>query len=105
MNNRLPSGAKVSLLKNDVKVSLAYMLEFLTPSPARTLGDGISIGLTAGNGKEGTGEAERRIDGEEPNDERRLWDTGGGSMGRFDANGVPGVEGTGEIAIGLLVAG
>jgi len=31
-----------------------------------------SIGRTAGRGIDGAGEAERRIDGEEPNDERRL---------------------------------
>ena len=30
------------------------------------------FGMTAGKGIEGAGEAERRIDGEEPKDDRRL---------------------------------
>lgn len=68
------------------------------------LGDETSMGFTAGNGRDGAGDAERRIEGDEPNEERRLWDTGGGSIGRLEAIGVPGVEGAGDaIAIELLV--
>lgn len=82
------------------------MLAFLTPSPLRRLGDGTSSGFTAGNGKEGAGDADRRMDGEEPKEDLRLWDTGGGSMGRFEAIGVPGVDGAGDVmAAALLVAG
>ena len=74
------------------------MFVFLTPRPpiAPRLGDEISIGLTAGRGSEGAGEAERRIDGEEPNEERRLCDTAGGSIGNEAVMGVPGFDGTGE---------
>ena len=60
------------------------------------LGDEMSRGLTAGSGNDGAGDADRRIDGEDPNEERRLWDRGGGSMGKFIALGVPGVEGAGD---------
>lgn len=81
------------------------MLAFLTPSPLRTLGDGTSSGFTAGSGKDGAGEAERRIDGEEPKEDRRLWDTGGGSMGRFEAMGVPGVDGAGEVIVTEVLGG
>jgi hypothetical protein len=35
------------------------------------------MGLTAGKGKDGAGDADRRMDGDEPKEERRLWDTGG----------------------------
>jgi hypothetical protein len=40
------------------------------------------LGMTAGNGIEGAGEADRRIDGDDmaPKDERRLCDVGGGCM-------------------------
>lgn len=72
------------------------MLAFLTPRPPRRLGDETSNGLTAGKGKDGAGDAERRIEGDEPNEERRLCETGGGSIGRLEAIGVPGVEGAGE---------
>jgi hypothetical protein len=78
------------------------MLVFFTPSPLRPprpptrLGEDVSIGFTAGNGRDGAGDAERRIEGDEPNEDRRLCDTGGGSMGRLEAIGVPGVEGAGE---------
>jgi hypothetical protein len=48
------------------------MLAFFTASPPRTLGDETSRGFTAGNGNDGAGDAERRIDGDEPNEERRL---------------------------------
>ena len=71
------------------------MLAFLTPRPPR-LGEETSNGLTAGNGRDGAGDADRRMEGDEPNEERRLCETGGGSMGRLEAIGVPGVEGAGE---------
>jgi hypothetical protein len=52
-----------------------------------------SIGITAGSGKEGAGETERR----EENDDRREWlMTLGGFMGKAIDVGVPGAEGTGE---------
>ena len=105
VNKRLPSGAKVNRRKKEVNVSLAYMLEFRAPSPPSTLGDGSSIGLTAGKGSDGAGDAERRMDGEEPKEDRRLCDTGGGSMGRFDAIGVPGVDEAGEAMIAELGGG
>lgn len=67
------------------------------------LGEEIS-GRTAGRGKEGAGEADLRKEGEEPNEERRLWvRAGGGSIGKGVASGVPGLEGAGE-AIGAPLA-
>lgn len=55
------------------------------------------FGMTAGRGIDGAGEAERRIDGEEPNDVRRLCDVGGACIvGRASDCGVPGIDGTGE---------
>lgn len=71
----------MSRLKNDVKVSFAYIGAFRTPSVPilPMLGE---FGMTAGSGIEGAGEAERRIDGDEPNEDRRLCDVGGGFMGR-----------------------
>ena len=72
VNSKLPSGANVSLRKNEVKVSFAYILAFFTPSPPSRPGEGTSSGLTAGNGKDGAGDADRRIEGDEPKDERRL---------------------------------
>ena len=81
------------------------MLEFLIPR-VPILGEGTSSGLTAGSGNDGAGDADRRMDGEEPNDDRRLCDTGGGSIGRFKPRGVPGVDGAGEVmAVELLVGG
>lgn len=59
------------------------------------LGDD-SMGLTAGKGKDGAGDTDRRIDGEEPKDDRRLWLTAGGFIGKARAVGVPGVEGAGD---------
>jgi len=55
-------------------------------------------GRTAGKGRDGAGEAERRIAGDvwEPKDERLLEAVGGGSMGRGVVKGVPGLEGAGE---------
>lgn len=53
--------------------------------------------MTAGNGIEGAGEAERRMDGDEPNEERRLCEVGGGCIvGKASDCGVPGIDGTGE---------
>ena len=52
--------------------------------------------MTAGNGRDGAGEAERRTDGEVPKDDRRLRDVGGGFMGSARLCGVPGIDGTGE---------
>lgn len=55
------------------------------------------FGMTAGSGIDGgAGDAERRIEGDEPNDERRLCDVGGGFMGRASDCGVPGADGMGE---------
>lgn len=57
------------------------------------------FGITAGNGIDGAGEAERRIEGDDiaPKEERRLWDVGGGCIaGKARDCGVPGIEGTGE---------
>ena len=45
-------------------------------------GRGEFEGMTAGNGKEGAGDAERRIEGEEPNDDRRRGEVGGGFIGK-----------------------
>ena len=57
------------------------------------------LGITAGNGIDGAGEAERRIEGDDiaPKEERRLCDVGGGCIaGKARDCGVPGIEGTGE---------
>jgi hypothetical protein len=57
--------------------------------------------MTAGRGIDGAGETDRRIDGEEPNDERREWDVGGGGFiasGSASELGVPGADGIGEPA-------
>lgn len=55
------------------------------------------FGMTAGKGMEGAGEAERRIEGEEPKEDRRLCDVGGGCIdGRASDCGVPGIDGTGD---------
>ena len=73
------------------------MLEFLTPMPAPRYGFGeFSIGRTAGRGIEGAGDADRRMDGDEPKEERRLWVIVGGFIGRAKEVGVPGIEGAGE---------
>jgi len=56
------------------------------------------FGITAGSGIDGAGDADRRMDGDEPNDDRRLWDVGGGFIGRASDWGVPGAEGTGDAA-------
>jgi hypothetical protein len=76
------------------------MFVFFTPRPiaALRLGDEIS-GRTAGRGNEGAGDAERLNDGEDPNDDLRLPDTAGGSMGNGVVKGVPGLEGAGEAMV------
>jgi hypothetical protein len=55
-----------------------------------------SIGNTAGKGIDGAGDADRRIEGDEPNEERRLWVMAGGFIGSARDVGVPGIEGAGE---------
>lgn len=55
------------------------------------------FGMTAGKGIDGAGEADRRMEGDEPNEERRLCDVGGGCIvGKAKDCGVPGIEGTGD---------
>jgi len=96
VNKRLPSGVKVSRRKNDVRVSFAYIFVFLIPDPYIGFGD--AGGITAGRGKDGAGEADRRMDGEEaPIDDRLLWEVWeGGFIGTARDCGVPGAEGAGE---------
>lgn len=49
------------------------MFVFLTPKILAPNGLGeFSIGLTAGNGIDGAGDADLRMDGDEPKDDRRL---------------------------------
>lgn len=73
------------------------MLAFLTPKLLVKYGFGeFSMGLTAGKGIEGAGDAERRIDGDEPKDERRLCEITGGFMGNAREAGVPGIDGAGD---------
>ncbi len=75
------------------------MLAFLTPiEPAKGLGE-FSIGRTAGSGIDGAGDADRLIDGEEPKEDRRLWEIAGGFIGRASDVGVPGIEGAGEAGV------
>ena len=54
------------------------------------------MGRTAGRGIDGAGDAERRMDGDEPKEERRLCVIAGGFIGRAREVGVPGIEGEGE---------
>jgi hypothetical protein len=55
------------------------------------------FGMTAGRGIDGAGDADRRLEGDEPNDERRLCDVGGARIvGNASDWGVPGIEGTGD---------
>lgn len=73
------------------------MLAFFIPNPLLLNGFGeFSIGLTAGRGIEGAGDAERRMEGDEPKDERRLCEIAGGFIGSANEVGVPGMEGAGE---------
>ena len=78
VNNKLPSGANVRRLKKLVQVSFSYNGAFLAPRVPRLpiLGE---FGMTAGSGIDGAGDADRR---DEPNDDRRLCDVGGGFIGR-----------------------
>ena len=100
MKSKLPSGANVSLRKNDVKVSLAYRLALRTSTPKLpdTLGE--ADGITAGSGMEGLGDTERLTEVPppicEPKDDRRLCEVGGGFIGSASDCGVPGAEGAGE---------
>lgn len=73
------------------------MLAFFTPKPelANVFGE-LSIGRTAGKGIEGAGDAERRMEGDEPNEERRLCEMAGGFMGSASEVGVPGIDGAGD---------
>ena len=74
------------------------MLAFLTPKELGPNGLGeLSIGLTAGNGIDGAGDADRRIEADEPKDERRLWEIAGGFIGSANEVGVPGIDGAGEV--------
>jgi hypothetical protein len=99
VKRRLPSGVNVSRRKNDFSVSFAYILAFLTPRFAYGFGEA-SIGMTAGNGREGAGETDRRIDtaGEAaPKDDLLLWlMVLGGFIGKADEVGVPGHDGVGD---------
>ncbi len=76
------------------------MFVFFTPKPiaALRLGEEISA-RTAGKGNEGAGDAERLNEGEEPNDDLRLPDVAGGSIGKGVVKGVPGFEGAGEAIV------
>lgn len=59
---------------------------------------GDAVGMTAGNGRDGLGETERRIDAAvEPKDDLRLCEVGGGFIGSASDCGVPGAEGAGEL--------
>lgn len=70
------------------------MFAFLTPRPW-AFGEK-SIGLTAGKGKAGDGDVERRIEGEELKELRLLAARIGGFIGRENPVGVPGVDGAGD---------
>jgi hypothetical protein len=57
------------------------------------------LGITAGNGIDGAGDADLRMDGDDmaPKEERRLCEVGGGCIaGKAKDWGVPGIEGMGE---------
>lgn len=71
------------------------MFRTARPIAAFKLGDEIS-GRTAGRGREGAGEAERRNEGEDPKEDLLLDVTAGGSIGRDVTKGVPGLDGAGE---------
>ena len=93
VKSKLPSGEKVSRRKKEVNLSALTYSNVLKPKPLK-LGD--VLGMTAGRGREGAGDAERRMAGDEPNDDRRLRDVGGGFIGKARLRGVPGAEGTGD---------
>jgi hypothetical protein len=100
VKSKLPSGENVSRLKKLDNVSAAYMGACLTPKPTLPPkpipipGRGEFV-MTAGRGSEGAGDADLRIDGEDPNDDLRLCDVGGGFIGS-KLCGVPGAEGPGD---------
>jgi hypothetical protein len=83
------------------------MLVFFTPKPiaAFKLGEEIS-GRIAGSGSEGpvAGDADRRNDGDDPNDDRRLCENAGGSIGSGVVRGVPGFEGAGDTIASFSLA-
>jgi hypothetical protein len=67
------------------------MLVFFNPNPAANGFGELSIGLTAGRGIEGAGEADLCTG--VPNEDRLLCDVGGGgSMGNDKVVGVPGID-------------
>ena len=45
---------------------------------------------------DGAGEADRRIEGDDPKEERRLWENAGGFIGNARDVGVPGIDGRGD---------
>ena len=82
------------------------MAAFLVPRlPIRNGVGECSIGLTAGNGREGAGDADLRTDGDEPKDDRRLCEINGGFMGSARDVGVPGIDGAGEPGASEPVSG
>ena len=70
------------------------MFVFRTPRPC-TFGEK-SIDFTAGSGRAGDGEVERRRDGDELKELRRLAVSIGGFIGSEKEVGVPGVDGAGD---------
>jgi hypothetical protein len=82
------------------------MFTFLTPKPTVYGFGDASIGITAGSGMDGAGEADLRIDiagDAAPKEDRLLWlMVLGGFIGRARDVGVPGHDGTGE-PIALVV--
>lgn len=72
------------------------MLALRTPIPAAKGFGEFSIGRTAGSGIDGAGDADRLMDGEEPKEDRRLWEIAGGFIGSASVVGVPGIDGAGD---------
>ena len=73
------------------------MLAFLTPRLLIENGLGeFSIGRTAGRGIDGAGDAERRTEGDEPKEERRLCEMMGGFIGNASDAGDGGIEVAGD---------
>jgi hypothetical protein len=64
-----------------------------------------SIGFTAGSGSAGDGDVDRRRDGEELKELRRLAVSIGGFIGSENDVGVPGVDGAGDAIIAEDPAG
>jgi len=87
----------VSRRKKEVYVSFAYMAAFFTPILPIRYGFGdFAIGRTAGKGIDGAGEADLRMAGDEPNEERRLCEMAGGFIGSASDVGVPGIDCAGD---------